>query len=795
MSVDANGLVEKLTRREYEVLELMVKAHSNREISDLLNVSIETVRTHTKRIYAKLNVSGRQEASFKAIRLGLIEDPLDTDVSKQSNLHTTYDFFVGREADLSALAQLFARGERFVSIVGVGGMGKTRLAIEFARQSQTNYQHGIYMIELESVDDAPGVVLQIADSLSIHLSGQPSSDEQVLNFLQNKELLLIIDNCEHILDRLDFLTNMLQTSDKIHILATSRERLNLRREVVYALGGLSIPADDTLNQDHPPEVVQLLERFAKRAQPDWKITDDNRDVVYSLCRITQGMPLAIILAAGWLDVYPLARIVEEIQRNVDFLETDLRDVPDRHRSVRAVFDWTWRLLTDDERDVLMKFSVFRNGCTVDAVEAVTDANPHILKSLISKALIQRDTTGRYRIHPLLRQYSAEKLEASSNIAQQIYHAHATYFVSVAEDMMTNKRFGEHMKAELDNLYSAWHWLVDTQNIDLLWQCVNTYGFIAYQLGNLRETKALYLYALDKFDETAYPHLIGCLSYVCASLHTYVRDYDGAKDFLAQADNLLKDLPTDDLRTIYISYHGALATRCVSYEAALEKVHIIAGQLDKYNLTDDRVGQTMLGYVHSQIAYMYTNMWDDYVQAEISVQQALRSSKAIQHHFLIAYTHQQVGIIRMHQEIYEDAQRCFRISEQAYDKIVKTFDYAGMQYHAARVALALGQKEDARIYFRRALELYYEYGFTQGIINLILDGIPLIVNFQDIELAIELLGYCMENTGYPRQQSIINNLDSDLRLLVDKAVYTQALQLGRLYTYDTAVRHLMVWLED
>ena len=795
MSVEGNALVEDLTKREYDVLELMIQAHSNREISERLNVSIETVRTHTKRIYAKLNVSGRQEASFRAIQLGLVDDPHTPIATKHTNLQTTYDVFMGRKKDLSALATLFERGERLVSIVGVGGMGKTRLAIEFAMQQLKHYQHGSYVVELESVQDKQAIILQIADSLPIKLTGNNSPLKQILDYLADKHLLLVIDNCEHVITALDFLVDILDSAPNVQLIATSRIRLHLSREAVYNLRGLSIPQNDRLEESNTSDAIDLLVRFAQRVKPDWAITDKNWHSIYELCRVTQGMPLAILLAVGWLDVYPLERIVEEIRRNVDFLETDLRDVPDRHRSMRAVFDWTWRLLTDAERDVLMKFSVFSNGCMLDAVEKITGATPAILKSLISKALIQRDTTGRYRTHPLQRQYNAEKLEMSSNVAHNIFNAHAEYYVTIAEDIMTNKYYGEMVKADLDNLYSAWYWLVDVQNIELLWRCVNTYGIIAYQLGNLRETKALYVYAIEQLDETRYPKLFGSLVYVCASLHDYVQDRKNAKTYLQQAQSLLKSSPIENLQMIYTSYHGALTTRYLDYADALEQVHLVVQQLESYNLADNRIGQTMLGYAYTQLAFIYTNVLEDYPLAETYVEKALHIVEPLEHHFLIAFANQHAGEIRLHQGEYEDAQYHFQTAESAYAKIVKTFDYGTMQFNAAKVELALGHEAEARIYLQHALALYYEYRFLQGTITLMLVVIPLVVNSEDMGLAIEMLGFCMEHTHYPRQQSIIQKLDDNLRLLVDKVFYAQALQSGRLLTYEMIVLDLMVWLED
>ncbi len=795
MTDDDNRMIEELTQREHDVLKLLVQAHSNREISEKLNVSVETIRTHTKRIYSKLNVSGRQEASFRAIQLGLVNDPTYTTTPTLTNLRTTYDTFIGRERELSDLSALFTNGGRFISIVGVGGMGKTRLAIEFAQQAYERYQHGIYIVKLESITDAESVILQIADSISLQLVGKESASQQILTYLQNKEMLLIIDNCEHLLNDLAFLTDMLQSSSHLHILATSRERLNLMQETVYALGGLSIPTENITVQEDQADAVQLLRRFAHRAQPDWQITDENRDAVYELCHLTQGMPLAIMLAASWIDVYSLSRIVEEVKQNVDFLAVDFRDMPDRHRSMRAVFDWTWQLLTDDERDVLMKFSVFSNGGLLDAVETITKATPHILKSLVSKALIHRDATGRYRMHPLQRQYSAEKLEILPTLTREIYNEHAKYYVMIAEDMMTNKLYGEQMKAELDNLYRTWHWLVDTQNMDLLWRGVNIYSIIAYQLGNVRETKALYVYAIEKLGAEQYPYLVGCLSYVCASLTNYISDHREVMTFLEQARHLLKDSPQNDIRIIYASYHGALTSRRFDRDNALKQLHSISDQLEMFDLTNDRMGQTILGYVYTHLTYMYADTFEDFTRAERYVQKAFDTIENLDHHYLIAFANQCACQIQIHYGKFERAQRYALVAEEAYARIAKSVDYSALNVYRGIVEKTLGNEEKARHYLHRALEVCREFDCRVGLIRVILTAIPWAIEQGYTEFGVSLLGFCMENAPYSRYKTTIQQFDEDLRLSVDETVYTQALQFGKMLLREDVIRDLTAWLED
>lgn len=800
MSVDANGLVEDLTKREREVLELMVQTHSNREISNLLNVSIETVRTHTKRIYAKLNVSGRQEASFRAIQLGLVDDPITPDIPSQTNLYATYDFFVGREDELSALADLFARGEQFVSVVGVGGMGKTRLAIEFAQHQQKYYPNGVYLIELESVQDRDGIILQIAESLFINLTGSKSPADQVCEYLANKHLLLIVDNCEHLVDELDFLVDILNCAMDIRIITTSRVRLNLSREVVYNLRGLSIPDDDSMKASGASDAIQLMLRFAQRTQLNWTVTDLNRHAVYELCRVTRGMPLAIMLAVGWLDTYPLERIVVEIQRNIDFLETDLRDMPDRHRSMRAVFDWTWKLLADIDRDVLMKFSVFSNGATLDATEKITGATPTILKSLISKALLQRDATGRYSIHPLLRQYSGDQLKTSSNISQEIYNAHADYYIATSEDIMTNKLYGEQVKAELDNLYTAWHWLVITKKIDSLWQCVNTYGFVAYQVGNLREIQKLYDHAIEELELIDNPQLLGTLCYVNASLLSYISMNDASDIMLKRGHDYLHQTLTQDhipLEIVYGLYHMALAIRRIDFMETLRHIYNIIDRLETDNLADNVVGQTMLAYAYSQIPTIYNRMENiDKAEGEKRANQALVIARRINHRFLIAFSTQLLGQLAYYAGEIEIAMNHFRSSYEAYEGLLKNYDYILMLTYLGDCARQLGYDDDIRQFWYEALLLCRDhYHYFYAVRTLILSLIQYKIELGDLIDATQLIGFCAKHATIAKDRNIIKEHQHYLQNKLDDEQFQSVFLSGQALSYEIVIRDILIFLED
>jgi predicted ATPase/DNA-binding SARP family transcriptional activator len=334
--------------------------------------------------------------------------------------------FIGREAELAALGAFIADPQvRLMTIVGVGGMGKTRLALACAERHLTadsSFPHGVFFVNLAPLSEVEHLIPALAGTLNFPLQGGDghSPHEQLLDYLRQKKMLLLFDNFEHLLDGVDLLTDILQAAPEVQILVTSRERLHLRMEQVYPIEGLEFPDWETASPLGEEEdageytAVQLFLQSAHRNQPDFALRNDN-DLAYlaRICHTVAGMPLALELAASWVDMLPLAEIATELQQGLDLLETDMQDMPERHRSVRAAIDYSWQKLAEPERDIFAKLSVFRGGFTREAAQAVAGANLRPLARLVTKSLLQVESgNGRYQIHELLRQYGAEKLQES-----------------------------------------------------------------------------------------------------------------------------------------------------------------------------------------------------------------------------------------------------------------------------------------------------------------------------------------------------------------------------------------------
>ncbi len=307
--------------------------------------------------------------------------------------------FVGRDNELNEIVDLLVDPScRLLTLVGPGGIGKTRLALEAGRMmldgstngggSVTRFPDGIYFIPLQSLQSADLLVSTIGDAAGFQFYQGSDIKRQLVDYLQNKSVLFVLDNMEHLLDSASVISEILLNARGVNMLATSREALNLREEWLYPIGGMTIPAENQLDQLERFSAVQLFVQSARRAQPGFSL-DTERAGVVRICRLVGGMPLGIELAAAWVRALSCGEIADEIAHGIDILETPARNVPERHRNMRAVLDQSWRLLDEDEQRIMRRLSVFRGGFAREAAEAVAGAAARHLISPILCKLVSR----------------------------------------------------------------------------------------------------------------------------------------------------------------------------------------------------------------------------------------------------------------------------------------------------------------------------------------------------------------------------------------------------------------------
>ena len=403
------------------------------------------------------------------------ESPSSIPTAPIYNLPVSLTSFLGREQELIDLDQLIANPEcRCISLVGPGGIGKTRLALQAAERHRTDFAHGVVFIPLAPVDSVEATVPAIASALCLHFYGPNDPRVQLLNTLSEKQMLLILDNVEHFLvegppqaNVVGLMLEILQRAPGIKLLVTSREVLNLQEEWVFEVRGLAFPdTEQTEGLDGYAAVALFIQR-ARRTSPGFAVHETDLAGIAHICQLVEGMPLAIELAATWLRLLSPAEIAREIEGSLDFLGATLRDLPERHRSMRVVFDRSWRRLSAKEQQVLAQLSVFRGGFSRQAAEQVAGASLPVLSTLVNRTLLRRAAAGRYGLHVLIRQYSATHLAADPEAHAAAQKRHYTYFLALAEAAERELKGQDQLEwlrrleQDQDNLRAALEWALES----------------------------------------------------------------------------------------------------------------------------------------------------------------------------------------------------------------------------------------------------------------------------------------------------------------------------------------------
>ncbi len=381
---------------------------------------------------------------------------------------------IGRETEMEMLNHLLAKSW-LITIVGPGGMGKTRLALAAA----TAYQHtgqATAFVSLAELNEAANLATAVAKALGLQLKADSNPTQQLLAYLRQKTLLLVLDNFEHLLDGAVLLTQMRQTAPGVTILVTSREQLQIPGEQLLPLQGLHYPHDQlelsaTAVTDHMPQypALQLFLDNARRLLPDF--APDDISALLRLCQITEGMPLALELAAAWIDTLSLSELMLELTHNLDILTQKHPHRPIRHHSIRAVFDTTWQHLGPAEQEIFARLAVFRGGFTRSTAEAVVEITLPVLSELVGRHLVQLDHgNGRYTLHELMRQYGLEKLDTLGKLTT-IRQRHFAFYLELAETANAHLRGPEQahwldrLDDEQDNFRTALTWSLSQSIMD------------------------------------------------------------------------------------------------------------------------------------------------------------------------------------------------------------------------------------------------------------------------------------------------------------------------------------------
>lgn len=673
--------------------------------------------------------------------------PTKVKVTELAGFPQSHAKFLGRTEELTELTTYLTDEDcRLVTLIGSGGSGKTRLATEVAKRYLRHTEHftaGIFFVSLTSITDPTLLAATIATQLGLQLHEQASHQAQLIDFLRTKQTLLVLDNFEQVVDGATVLGEILEECVDVKVLATSRVALNLRREQRFAVGGLRFPANmsqPTLASPEMPEdlleqsAVQLFIQAARQVQPGFTPEDETLVAIAQICAMVQGMPLALELAATWVRLADCVTIANEIRTNLDFLSTTTRDMPERHRSMRAVFAESWQLIAENERRALAQLSIFAGGFTLEALLAVTDGSVVDLANLLDWSLIERGNTQRYGVHELLRQFAEaelvawpaanqDKQEESTTLVTLTRQRHSNYFLTLVEKEAEAlhgdqpQRALQTLRRDLDNIRAAWRWAVESNNRDALDLAADGLADFFFLEGLLLEGEQLFATAVaqikqiigrnpDTAHQTVHGHLLvqqanflnhqGMLTQAQPLLEEALgyltTDGDHEPDArLAQAQNALGDLLR--IRGEYNAALGYLETALNQYE----HLHHRRGQAQVLN----NIGQ------------LYWSK-SEYGQALSYHQRALQLDRQLGNQLGIALHLSSMGLVYYRQSIYAQALDCH---QQAL-AVAKTFNNRhDMAKHLSNMGVVYydqGNFDEATVCLERALLIDRELGNRLGI---------------------------------------------------------------------------------
>lgn len=614
--------------------------------------------------------------------------------------------FVGRDGELRALIEYINNPAcRLLTLTGPGGIGKTRLAIELGVKVSRDFEHGSAFVDLQAIETVKGLLPAITDALRLPKSGQAKPERTLFDYLQCRQTLLILDNFEHLVDGAEHVLELLRAAPQAKVIVTSREALNLREEWLFPVAGLHFPSADVVNGSGEYASVRFFVNAAQQIVPGFR-HDENAQAVMHICRLVEGMPLALELAASWLTTLSCAQIADEISHNLDILSTRMRNIPERHHSIRAVFEQTYQLLTAQERAVVRRMAVFRGKASREAAEQVAGATLAILSSLIDKSLLKQEPDGRYRMHELIRQFANEELARSADETRCARAAHAAYYMEFLQHWEHAILWGEQKQAhaaisrELDNVRAAWQWAVENNQADLI-RSAATALFRFYQMQS-RYHEAVHVFgtaaqrlSLDLPDKRSAPTLILLHCYHAGFL-IRLGDLTKSEWSYRQAQAIYERFAIPPVSGIGTDPGIMLAIVAIvrgQHEQALQRVQQRYAVNKRHNHTYNVL------YAHHISASVALGL-GDYERAHAHARQGVALANSSGDRWFTTYLHIQLAIAALGLQDYETARQH---GESSYT-IAREFDNPeGM----ARARLVLGEIGLLEQAYAQAAEMYAE----------------------------------------------------------------------------------------
>ena len=697
---------------------------------------------------------------------------------------------IGRQHEMEELIRLLRDPKcRILTLVGLGGIGKTRLAIEIVTHIENDFVDGVYFVPLVPVNSSRFLIPVIANSIGFNFQSAIPTDpkNQLLNYLKEKHILLLVDNLEHLINEqgvIELLAELIQQAPQLKLITTSRESLNLQGEWVFEVHGLPIPEGDSTEGTS----VELFLQRARRAYVEFNATTDDYPSILRICKLVDGLPLGIELAAAWVRTLSCDEIEREIERGLDILTISARDIPIRHRSMRAVFDHSWKILTEEEQRVLLQLSVFRGGFRRDAAEAVADATLSVLSSLITKSLIRRSGAGRYDLHELIWQFVAEQFDGLPDEQSVTQVRHGRYYLSYfsqADERLRSSAQREtlaELTTEMDNFRTAWDWAVTQGEFALIEQTMRTFFRLYDTRGWFQEGLDMLGRAVDTLEmahgyspsdrtgQVALGHLLATHSWLAYRLANYKQ----AQGMLERSLKILRLVNEPRVLVEAITYLGRVMEMIGDYPRALE---LYSEGLEVATAIDDRWFKAVCLTLHTALVGIDHNIVEPenthkrlqsvvadwrligdprliafaldflsrsarrlgrYDEARAALEENAALNNSIGFGWGLGTAYRGLGIVAQAQGNHLQAVEMFHKSLDTFTELGGSWYVARVLAEMGRSILALGNEAEAGHVWRQALRIAADIHGTPVALEALAGFASLKSKQGDIEHALELL---------------------------------------------------------
>ena len=698
--------------------------------------------------------------------------------------------FIGRDEELAEIAALLSDPAcRLLSLVGPGGIGKTRLAIQAAAQLSKNFADGVYFVALQPLSSPDYLTPTLAEAVSFSFSGQQDPRQQLLSYLSAKCMLLVMDNFEHLVEAAELLPDILQTAPGIKILVTSRVVLDLQEEWIRTVQGLRYPKKETSQPIEAYSAIQLFAERARRVRANFSI-EQERECIAQICRLVQGMPLALELAATWLKTLACAEIAEEIQHNLDFLATTLRNVPERHRNMRAVFEQSWRLLGPAEKEAFERLAIFQGRFHRQAAQAVAGADLQTLGALVDQSLLRVAPDGRYEIHELLKQFAAEHLGENSQEEEQAHNRHCSYYAEYLSRQEARLAGPEQLAAaaeidtEIDNIRSAWRWAVEKGKADAAERSLGCLLIYNQMRTRALEGAEMFNQAVQRFEGVG-GRLLGDLCVHAAYFEATRGNYEKAAGLYQKGHALLKDGCLRGSTAMALS--GITFMRYYQGRpwSEAEVQAIFLAYLKDCRERSDRRGEAWLAYaLGASTSYEHR-----YEESLDWLKCSLEIFKAQGDRWSSTYVLNLLGIIYTEIESYSKARR---VLEESMEICQEVRDMGGVAFSLGQLAEIADRQEEyerSRQYLLEAVKIMFEMKQNPFIFWHLYELAESFRRVGEHGQTAQIFAFILSQSEDQETKDYIRPRLETLQAEMTPEIYAQAVQVGESTDMETLIQGL------